>query len=220
MMASITLSSCILHAQALHLQPPYDTSGSKDIELWPHSDIIIDDAKKVAIHDGAGTGVWADGKDTYKIELNEETYYITANHYLVETTEELHKAAISNSTKMTPGHCAFYIYDKDLNYVSSYVAKIGNGNDTTCNSIPGVSGVSFKGKPALMAVIQYFYTDGGAAKTIAELDNKWIRATILMTLVKQNNGKWAFSQDFTCFNSINTVATLAEAKEKLKICNQ
>lgn len=206
-------------AQALHLQSAYDTSGPKDIELWPHSGEIISDAtarsKKLSI-DGA---VWSDGRDTYKTEIDKTPLYITANSYLVLTQAD--RAAVTEtSRKAYPGFCAFYIYNQALKFESSYQVRVGDGHaSTNCNGIDGVSGVALHGQPALLAVVTYFYTDTPAASSAGAIGSDWYTTTVLLSVVKNPDGKWVFTQDTRCFALTNQIKTLAQAKGHLATCH-
>lgn len=205
--------------QALQLQAAYDTSRSQDIELWPHSDVIIADAAMRAQKAAITGPVGKDGKDTYRTKLGERAYYLTVNSY-IPLTQADRAAMTDTSTKIYPGFCVFYLYDTERAFVSSYVAKVGNGHvGTNCNSIYGVSGVAFHGKPALLAIVQFVYTNGKAASSAAQIGTNYIQTAVLMPLVQQPDGTWRFTQDTTCFASTNTIDSLAKAKAHLNTCH-
>lgn len=205
---------------ALVTVPSYKPDGWTPI--WPNADAtveaIVGDAAKRSQAMAIAGGVQKDGRDTVRTILDGSYFYITANTYGV-----ISKAALKTWTKPTAkdhGYCEFYIYDSNLKFVSSRIAKVGVGPRLTmCNDVAGVTGVAFHGKPALMAIIQYFYTGGPVASSAAELGSTWIRTTVLLPLVKEPDGKWAFSQDDSCFPATNTIATLAKAKTHLATCH-
>jgi hypothetical protein len=203
--------------EALKLIPSYNEKTNKN--NWDGGEAIVSSANKIAQSVAMAGLVLDDGRDTYRTALGGDIYYITANSYNVMSKADLN-AVTETSTKMYPGNCAFYLYDKDMQLASSHIVRVGNGAlDTHCNSIYGVSGVSFRGKPALLAVVQYFYTNAPIAKSVALIGNDWIRTTVLMPLIKKADGKWVFAQDTACFTPTNTIETLAGAKEHLKNCH-
>ena len=202
--------------QALKLLSSYDAKLNKD--NWPNADTIIDDARRHAQEKALTGAVWSDGRDTFKTELGNQTYYITEAEYFILSAAE--RATLTDtSTKRYPGYCEFYLYDKNMHYVSSYAIKVGNGKaETHCNSIYGVSGVAFHGQPALLAIAQFFYTDVPATSSIDQIGADYIRTAVLLPLAQQPDGTWIFTQDMTCFPLTNTIDNLAEARKRLENC--
>lgn len=218
--SNCTGSNAVCKDQALQLTPPY-SSGSVDAKLlWPHADTtietIVNDAAKRAQKKAMAGLVLNDERDSFRTTLDGQHFYLTTNHYDVWPKG----VPLKGPSAKDKGYCEFYIYNHDLKFVSSYIAHVGVGSrNTMCNDVAGVSGVAFRGKPALMAIVQYFYTGGPVAHSAAELGSTWIRTTVLLPLVKEPDGKWAFTQDTTCFPPTNTIKTLAKAKAHLATCH-
>lgn len=210
-----SLAAC--KASTLRLDAPDNTSGPKDTELWPGADkaidsIVSDAAKRAQAKAMAGL-VINDSRDSFRTTLGGKYFYLTTNTYNVWPKGVPAKGPSAKDK----GYCEFYIYDSNLKFVSSRVAKVGVGPRLTmCNDVAGVAGVAFHGKPALMAIVQYFYTGGPVASSAAELGSSWIRTTVLLPLVKEPDGKWAFTQDTSCFAPTNQIKTLAQATRYLE----
>lgn len=211
-----TGSYAVCKEAALVAVPSYKPDGWTPI--WPNADAtveaIVDDAASRSQAQAIAGGVQKDGRDTVRTILDGSYFYITANTYGV-----ISKAALKAWTKPTAkdrGYCEFYIYDSNLKFVSSRIAKVGVGPRLTmCNDVAGVTGVAFHGKPALMAIVQYFYTGGPVTSSAADLGSTWIRTTVLLPLEKDAAGKWTFMQDTTCFPLTNQIKTLAQARRYL-----
>lgn len=203
---------------ALQLVPPYDTSGPKDREIWPHADVIIEDAAKRAQKEAIIGMVQKDGRDTFKTVLGGHAYYLTTNSYGPITKAQL-DALKDTASSPYPGYCAFYLYDEAMKFTTSYRIHVSTGHRATfCNAIIGVSGVAFHGQPALMTIAQYFYTGGPVAHTVSAIGADWIRTAALLPLKKEPDGTWVFTQDTSCFPLTNTIDTLAKAKAHLMTC--
>lgn len=203
-------------AQALPLHRPTNDLG--DVIYWKGAPQIIADAKTHAKKVADAGYVWSDGRDTYKTTLGGQSAYITFNNYLVLTSKELQNVT-DTSRKLYPGNCAAYIYNAEQKFESSYIFKVGDGRaETNCNAILGVSGVSYHGKPALLAIVQYFYTDKPAVDSISGIGSNWIQTAVLLPLTQSPDGKWVFMQNTTCFADTNTFKTLAKAKKHLEHC--
>lgn len=201
---------------ALRLVPAYASGSIGAKAIWPHSEQLVADAKARSQKAADVGAVNQDGKDTYRTELGGTTYYMTANSYGILTQAQLN-AMTDTSTKLYPGACAFYLYNAKQEFSSSFVITVGSSRrGTHCNAISGVSGVAFHGQPALLAIVQYFYTNGKAANSVAQFGANWIQTTVLLPLNKQANGKWAFTQDFTCFPRTNMIKTLAQAERYMR----
>lgn len=212
-----TGSYAVCKEAALVTVPSYKPDGWTPI--WPNADAtveaIVDDAAKRSQKKAMSGGVQKDGRDTVRTTLGGSYFYITPNSYGVISKADL-KAWTGPSAK-DKGYCEFYIYNSNLKFVSSRIAKVGVGPRLTmCNDVAGVTGVAFHGKPALMAIVQYFYTGGPVASSAAELGSSWIRTTVLLPLVKGPDGKWTFTQDTSCFAPTNQIKTLAQAKRYLE----
>ncbi len=205
-------------ANALELIPPYSSGSLRAKVLWPHADVIIEDAAKRAQKEAIIGMVQKDGRDTFQTALGGHTYYLTTNSYGPITKVQM-DALKDTASSPYPGYCVFYLYDEAMRFTSSYRIHVGTGPKTTfCNAIIGVSGVALRGQPALMTIAQYFYTGGPVAHTASAIGADWTRTTVLLLLKQESDGTWVFTQDTSCFPLTNTIDTLAKAKAHLMTC--
>lgn len=115
-----TYATCKI--DALQLLAPYKSDGLT--EIWPHADVLIEDAAKRAQKEAIIGMVQKDGRDTFQTTLGGQTYYLTTNSYGPITKAQL-DALKDTASSPYPGYCAFYLYDEAMKFRSSYRIHVG-----------------------------------------------------------------------------------------------
>ncbi|MDH6148938.1 MULTISPECIES: hypothetical protein [Paraburkholderia] len=118
------------------------------------------------------------------------------------------------------GWCEFDFFDKNFRYVNGIRVNIQDHSDTNvCNWIEGVSAVTYKNQPALLATVQY-HRGIDPAKSIDEIGNNYHRFTALLVLTPHPDGSLSIRQDDSCLGPGNQIGELATARKRITECSQ
>lgn len=116
------------------------------------------------------------------------------------------------------GWCEFDFFDQNYSYVNGIRVNIQDHSDTNvCNWIEGVSPVTYKGQPALLATVQY-HRGTDPAKTVDEIGNNYHHFTALLVLTPHPDGSLSIRQDDSCLGSGNQIGELAIARKRIAEC--
>ncbi len=206
---------------ALRIVPPSLHGGIHEKPQWQGADILVNDTtlrlKEIALA-GPSSAI---GRETYKATaIGTDVYFVGGRAVRVTKKQMKQARAEPNKIHSQPGACSFSVYDKDQRFLMLKDIAIGDGKRmTTCNAILGTSGVSFRGRPALLSIVQYFWTHGEPAHDVKSIGSNWIQTAVLLPLKRNQKGQWTLTQNFSCFNPDNHIATLAEAKKHLATCH-
>jgi hypothetical protein len=158
---------------------------------------------------------WFDGRDSFKITLNKNYSY-----YMTSTTKLVGVKAVGPGYPKGRGYCEFNFYNERYDYVSGIRVHIRDATDTNvCNRIEGVSAVTYKNQPALLATVQY-HRGIDPAKTVNELGNNYHRFTALLVLDPHSDNSLSIHQDDSCLGPMNQIGELAVARKRLAECSQ
>jgi hypothetical protein len=118
------------------------------------------------------------------------------------------------------GWCEFDFFDSNYRYVNGIRVTIRDHGDTNvCNWIEGVSAVTYKGQPGLLATVQY-HRGIEPAKTVDQIGNNYHDFTALLVLKPNPDGSLSIHQDDSCLGGNNQIDTLAVARKRLAECSQ
>jgi hypothetical protein len=118
------------------------------------------------------------------------------------------------------GFCEFDFFDQNFRRVDGIRVNIKDHGDTNvCNWIEGVSAVTYKNQPALLATVQY-HRGIDPAKTIAEIGSNYHRFTALLVLTPRPDGSLSIHQDDSCLGPVNQIGELAIARRRIAECNE
>lgn len=162
---------------------------------------------------GADT-VNQDHRDTFRTELRGRHFYLTTNTFR-------HTVALSSTPNHKLTSCAFYLSDEKGHVVASRAIDLGASGrpskpatSTDCESILGVSGTSFRGDPAILAIARYVYP----RTTLHRFPSGTMTTAVLLPITRSPDGSWKFSQDLSCVPAGNHIGNLARAKAQLALC--
>lgn len=157
-----------------------------------------------------------DGRDSYRVRFENGSGYFLASSTMLRDNPNF-------SGKGYPGGrgwCEFDFFDSNYRYVNGIRVNIQDHADTNvCNWIEGVSAVTYKGQPALLATVQY-HRGIDPAKTVDEIGNNYHRFTALLVLTPDQDGSLSIRQDDSCLGSWNRIGELATARKRIAECSQ
>lgn len=118
------------------------------------------------------------------------------------------------------GFCEFDFFDQHYRRVDGIRVNIKDHGDTNvCNWIEGVSAVTYKDQPALLATVQY-HRGIEPARTVDEIGSNFHRFTALLVLTPHPNGSLSIRQDDSCLGPGNQIGELATARKLVAECSQ
>lgn len=176
---------------------------------------VFDSRLQVAVEQRPDFSHW-DGQDTYRARFENGSSYLLASSTMLRVNQNYH----GNSYPGGRGWCEFDFFDLNYRYVDGIRVNIQDHADTNvCNWIEGVSAVTYKGQPALLATVQY-HRGIDPAKTVDEIGSNYHRFTALLVLVPHPDGSLSIRQDDSCLGPMNQIGELAVARKRIKECSQ
>jgi hypothetical protein len=159
---------------------------------------------------------WLDGQDVYRARFEKGTaYFLTSSTMLSPVVKP-----VTHGYPGGRGWCEFDFFDQNYKYVNGIRVNIQDHSDTNvCNWIEGVSAVTYKGQPALLATVQY-HRGIDPAKTVDEIGNNYHRFTTLLVLTPHPDGSLSIHQDDSCLGPGNQIGELATARKRIAECSQ
>src|SRR5699024_506920 len=147
-----------------------------------------------------------DGSETYKATAGDTSTYIIGGTYAIINDDQA-KSFRTNKYFNVPSYCTFLAYGQNQKFVARQdIIVTKQHRSTNCNAILGTSGVSFRGQPALLAIVQYFWTHGDPAHSVTTIGTNWIQTAVLLPLKRNPKGQWTLTQNFSSFNPDNHIA--------------
>lgn len=191
------------------------TVYSKTVTLDSAKGAIDYDRLEAAVRKRPEFSHW-DGVQSFRVRFENGQYYFLASSTMLWIDKETPLRGYTGGR----GWCEFDFFDGNYRYVDGIRVNIRDHGDTNvCNWIEGVSAVTYKGQPALLAVVQY-HRGIDPAKTVDEIGNNYHDFTALLLLTAHPDGSLSIRQDDSCLGQMNQIGELAIARKRIAECNE
>lgn len=155
------------------------------------------------------------------IDWNGKHYYAWAVEYQsaeqIRSNREEVRQKIERPAIASGGICALYVFDQDLNKLTSLKINLPeNSHGTWCNGTYGLGGAG-NAIDGVLVTISYYLTGRKPAQRAADIGKGWRYMTVLIRF-EEKDGKLVLSQDDSCLGNPNGYDAIPDARKALTRC--